>query len=117
MTTTTDEIWRILAQLAQSQKETDRQLQETARQIQHLTQEIERVSQEIKQVNRESDRKFQQITKKVDQQISAVNKQISALGGKWGHFVENMVAPSCETIFLNRGIDVHQVSQRVKKKN
>jgi hypothetical protein len=30
--------------------------------------------------------------------------------------VENMVAPACETIFLKRGIPVHQVSQRVKKR-
>jgi hypothetical protein len=27
-----------------------------------------------------------------------------------------MVAPACETIFLKRGIPVHQVSQRVKKR-
>lgn len=27
-----------------------------------------------------------------------------------------MVAPACETIFLSRGIDVHQVSQRVRKR-
>jgi hypothetical protein len=27
-----------------------------------------------------------------------------------------MVAPACETLFLERGIPVHQVSQRVKKR-
>jgi len=73
MTTTADDVWKILAELAQAQKETDRQ-------------------------------------------IARLSKEIGNLGGKWGRFVENMVAPACETIFLNRGIPVHQVSQRVKKK-
>ena len=45
-----------------------------------------------------------------------MNKQIGDLGGKWGRFVENMVAPACESIFLKRGIPVHQVSQRIKKR-
>jgi hypothetical protein len=30
--------------------------------------------------------------------------------------MENMVAPACETLFLDRGIPVYQVSQRVKKR-
>ena len=45
-----------------------------------------------------------------------MNKQLGDLGGKWGRFVENMVAPACETLFLKRGIPVHQVSQRTKKR-
>jgi hypothetical protein len=44
-----------------------------------------------------------------------LNQQLGALGGKWGLFVENMVAPACKTLFLDRGIPVHQVSQRVQK--
>ncbi|AFZ52519.1 DUF3782 domain-containing protein [Cyanobacterium aponinum] len=80
MTTTADDVWKILAELAQAQKETERRMQET------------------------------------DRQIARLSKEIGNLGGKWGRFVENMVAPACETIFLNRGIPVHQVSQRVKKK-
>ncbi len=38
------------------------------------------------------------------------------LGGKWGRFVENMVAPACETLFLKRGIPIHEVTQRRRKK-
>ena len=30
--------------------------------------------------------------------------------------MENLVAPACETLFLERGIPVHQVSQRIKKR-
>jgi hypothetical protein len=49
----------------------------------------------------------------VNRQLS---QQLRELGGKWGLFVENLVAPACETIFLVRGIPVHQVSQRVRKR-
>ena len=87
MTTTADDVWRLLAELTTAQKETERMFQET-------------------------DRRF----KETDRKIREVNKQIGDLGGKWGRFVENMVAPACETLFLKRGIPVHQVSQRVKKR-
>ncbi|MGI0482393.1 DUF3782 domain-containing protein [Geminocystis sp. CENA526] len=169
MATTADDVWRILAELAQSQKETERIIkeqsiaaersrqefernrQETDRRFQQMTLETDRRFQETNHLFRESDLKFQQLSQEVNQQISAVsqeisnvnqqinqvnqeistvnqqistvnkqisavNKQISSLGGKWGRFVENIVAPSCETIFLDRGIDVHQVSQRVRKR-
>jgi uncharacterized membrane protein YkoI len=84
MTTTAEDVWRLLAELTAAQKETERLLKEQ---------------------NQETDRR-----------IREVSKQIGNLGGKWGRFVENMVAPACETIFLNRGIPVHQVSQRIKKR-
>ncbi|AFZ52700.1 DUF3782 domain-containing protein [Cyanobacterium aponinum UTEX 3222] len=91
MTTTADDVWKILAELAESQKESD-----------HRLQEIERI---LKEKSLETDR-----------QITRLSKEIGNLGGKWGRFVENMVAPACETLFISRGIPVHQVSQRVKKK-
>jgi hypothetical protein len=89
-------------------KETERLLkeqgQETDRRIREVSQEIQavslKVSKEIRQVNKE---------------IAQVNKQIGDLGGKWGRFVENMVAPACETLFLKKGIPVHQVAQRLKR--
>ena len=85
MTTTSEDVWRLLAELAAAQKETERLLKEQSQ---------------------ETDRK-----------IREVNKQIGDLGGKWGRFVENRIAPACETLFLDRGIPVHQVSQRVKKRS
>ena len=53
--------------------------------------------------------------KRTDAQIKQVNKRISDIGGAWGRFVEDLVAPACERIFLERGIPVQQVSQRVKR--
>jgi len=78
--TSADDVWKLLGELVEAQKETERRFQET------------------------------------DLQITRLSKEIGALGGRWGRFVENMVAPACETIFASRGIPVHQVSQRVKKK-
>ncbi len=101
MTTTADEVWQLLAELVKAQKETERRFQETDLLIQQVGKEVERVSQEVEQVSKE---------------VQRVSRDIGNLGGKWGRFVENMVAPACETLFLNRGIPVHQVSQRVKKK-
>ncbi|MCZ8249999.1 MAG: DUF3782 domain-containing protein, partial [Microcystis sp. LE19-195.1E] len=84
MTTTADDVWKLLAELAEAQKETERILKEQSL--------------------------------KTDRQITRLSKEIGNLGGKWGRFVENMVAPACETLFLNRQIPVHQVSQRVRKR-
>ncbi|MCZ8241367.1 MAG: DUF3782 domain-containing protein [Microcystis sp. LE19-131.1A] len=94
MTTTADDVWRLLAELVEAQKETERCFQETERRFQ------------------ETERRFQE----TDRQITRVSQEIGNLGGKWGRFVENMVAPACETLFLNRDIPVHQVSQRVRKR-
>lgn len=105
MATTIDDVWAILAEvtkkqaeLVTAQKETDKRFKET--------------EQLLKDQSQETDRRF----KETDKQIKRLSKEIGALGGRWGRFVENMVAPACETIFASRGIPVHQVSQRVKKK-
>ncbi|MGK7881742.1 MAG: DUF3782 domain-containing protein [Crocosphaera sp.] len=130
MTTTADDVWRLLAELTAAQKETERfikeQAEETARirqeteraikeraeEIALIREETEQMRQKTEQIRQETDRKMQETAR----QIKEVNKQIGNLGGKWRRFVENMVAPACETIFLSRGIPVHQVSQRVKKR-
>jgi hypothetical protein len=116
MTTTAGDVWQLLAELVAAQKETERLLKEQSQETNQRNQETERkilaVSQEVSEVNKELSKQISAVNK----QISAVNKQIGDLGGKWGRFVENMVAPACETIFLKRGIPVHQVGQRITKR-
>ena len=109
MTTTAEDVWRLLAELTAAQKETERLLQEQSTEADQRSKESEQRFQETERLLREQ-------TQETDRRIREVNKQIGNLGGKWGRFVENMVAPACETLFLNRGIPVHQVSQRVKKR-
>ncbi|MGK7931243.1 MAG: DUF3782 domain-containing protein [Microcystaceae cyanobacterium] len=121
MARTADDVWELLAQLLEAQKETERRVQETERLFQEYAEEAQRSRQEAQRSRQETDRRFQEYAEEAqrsrqatDRQIKEVNKQIGNLGGKWGRFVENMVAPACETLFLNRGITVHFVSQRVK---
>ena len=109
MTTTAEDVWRLLGELVVAQKETERLLQEQSKKADQRHQETERRLQETERILREQNQQ-------VSREIRDVNKQIGNLGGKWGRFVENMVAPACETLFLNRGIPVHQVSQRIKKR-
>lgn len=109
MTTTADDVWRLLAELTAAQKETERLLKEQSQEAKQSFRETERL---LKEQSQEAEKRSQE----TDRQIREVNKKIGDLGGKWGRFVENMVAPACETIFLKRGIPVHQVSQRVKKR-
>ena len=78
-------------------QETDRTFQETDRKFQETDRKIQDVIEENRRVNRQ------------------VSKQISELGGAWGRFVEDLVAPACERLFLERGIPVDQVSQRNKR--
>jgi hypothetical protein len=70
----------------------------------------------VAQAQQETERKFQETDRRIEQVHKQLSREIGNLGGAWGRFVENMVAPACETIFLDRGIPVHQVSQRVKKR-
>jgi len=105
MSTTAADVWEILAEITRKQAEvTKRQAELTASQ------------QETDRQLKETDRQLKEQAQKTDREIRQVNRELGNLGGKWGRFVENMVAPACETLFLKRGIPVHQVSQRVKKR-
>ncbi|MBF0162663.1 MAG: DUF3782 domain-containing protein, partial [Magnetococcales bacterium] len=53
-------------------------------------------------------------SQETDRKIAQVTEQIGRLGGRLGEFVEGLVAPACQTLFAQRGIPIHRVSQRVK---
>jgi hypothetical protein len=121
MARTADDVWELLAELTTAQKETERLLREYAQEAERDRQEAKRSRQEterlLQEYAQEAERNRQEAAmsrRETERQIKEVNKQIGNLGGKWGRFVENMVAPACETLFLNRGIPVHLVSPRVK---
>jgi hypothetical protein len=141
MATTADDVWRLLGELATAQQETERRFQETERRFQETerrfqetdhqfqemrrflrdqSQEAERRFQETERLMREqsqeTDRKIQETVAENRRINRQLNQQIGDLGGKWGLFVENLVAPACETIFLEWGIPVHRVSQRVRQR-
>jgi hypothetical protein len=120
MATTADDVWRLLGELAEAQKETERIIKEQAQENQRRSEEsqhrFEETERLLKEQSQETDRKIQaaiQENKRINRQVS---KQLAGLGGAWGRFVEDLVAPACERLFIERGIPVDQVSQRVKRR-
>jgi hypothetical protein len=103
-------------------RETDRKFQETDRKFQELMdaqKETDRKFQELMDAQKETDRRFQETDRKfqeTDRKFQETARLVSNLGGQWGLFVENQVAPACERVFGERGIPVQMVSQRVKKR-
>ena len=56
MTTTADDVWRLLAELVTAQKETERRFQETDRILKEQSLETERI---LKEESLKTDRRFQ----------------------------------------------------------
>jgi hypothetical protein len=91
MSTAADEIWAILREVAESQKETDRKFQETDRQIQDTNRQL----------------------KETDLKIKEVSSNIGKLGNRLGDFIEDALRPAVVRLFRERGIDVHEVHQNI----
>ena len=83
------EVWALFRETSERFKETDKR--------------IERLSQE-------TDKKIDRMSLKVEE----VSKTVAALTGKWGRFVEGLIAPGTISMFKERGIGVEKVYQRVK---
>ena len=128
MTITADDVWRLLAELIESQKETerlfqeskleaDRRFQETERLLKEQTQETDRRFQESKL---EADRRFQETerllkeqNKETQRQIRLVNQELGSLGNRLGEFVEWQVRPAAVRLFQERGIAVRELSRDI----
>ncbi|WP_036397449.1 DUF3782 domain-containing protein, partial [Microcystis aeruginosa] len=92
MATTSEDVWRLLAELATAQAELTAAQKETDRQ----QKETERRQQET------------------DRQLRELGKQIGGLGAKFGSFTEGLALPSMETILRQRfGMEVVSPSVRV----
>jgi hypothetical protein len=62
MTKTADEVWSLLAELIEAQKETDRKFQETERFLKEQTQETERL---LREQTQETERVLKEQSKKL----------------------------------------------------
>jgi hypothetical protein len=108
MTTTPEEVWELLRELAQSQQETDRLMKDTDRRMQ----ETDRLMKDTDRRMQETDRRM----KDTDRQIKELGKQIGGLGEKFGSFTEGLALPSMENILRTRfGMEVVSPSVRVTK--
>ncbi|MBE9090774.1 DUF3782 domain-containing protein [Microcystis aeruginosa LEGE 11464] len=122
MATTSEDVWRLLAELTTAQKETDRQLKETDKQLKEVSQQQKENAQQLKETDRqlrETDRQLQenaQQQKETNKQLKELGKQIGGLGAKFGSFTEGLALPSMETILRQRfGMEVVSPSVRVSK--
>ena len=94
MATTSEDVWRLLAELTAAQKETDKQLKEVSQQQKENAQQL----------------------KETDKQLKELGKQIGGFGAKCGSFTEGLALPSMETILRQRfGMEVISPSVRVSK--
>ncbi|MBE9202971.1 DUF3782 domain-containing protein [Synechocystis salina LEGE 06099] len=115
MATTADEVWALLGELIESQKETDRRMQETDSRMK-LTdlqmQETDRRMQETDRRMQETDR----LIKENGRFIKELGKQIGGLGKKFGSFTEGLALPSIERILQERfGMEIISPSVRASK--
>jgi len=101
MATTSEDVWRLLAELATAQKETDKQLKETDLLLKEVSQQQKENAQQ---------------QKKTDKQLKELGQQIGGLGAKFGSFTEGLALPSMEKILRQRfGMEVISPSVRVSK--
>ena len=71
---------------------------------------------EIWKLFRETDRKFEETDRKfeeTDRRFKQTEKMVNDLTGKWGKFVEGLVAPGAIRMFRERGVNIERTSQRV----
>ncbi|BAQ64679.1 NERD domain-containing protein [Geminocystis sp. NIES-3709] len=115
MTTTSEEVWQLLKELIEAQKETDRRFQQTERLLKENAQETDHRFQEIKdsfaetnQRFQETDRRFRETERLLKEQSKKTDEQIGKLGNRLGEFVEWQVRPAVVRLFQERGIDVHE---------
>ena len=78
MATTSEDVWRLLAELATAQKETDKQLKETDLLLKEVSQQQQENAQQ---------------QKKTDKQLKELGQQIGGLGAKFGSFTEGLAFP------------------------
>ncbi len=118
--TTADDVWRLLGELAEAQKETERRFQETERRFQeteHRFQEAERRFQETERLLKESsqagERRFRETERLIQQTNQQLNQQIGRLGNRLGEFAEWKVRPAAVGLLQERGIAVHELAAEV----
>ncbi|UZO74430.1 DUF3782 domain-containing protein [Microcystis aeruginosa str. Chao 1910] len=122
MATTSEDVWRLLAELATAQaeltaaqKETDLLLKEVSQQQKENAQQLKETDLLLKEVSQQQKENAQQ-QKKTDKQLKELGQQIGGLGAKFGSFTEGLALPSMETILRQRfGMEVVSPSVRVSK--
>ena len=98
MSAVADEIWDILREVAEGQKENKEQIRL------------------LRESQKETERIIEKIQRETAKEIKAVNQSVGRLTNRLGEFVEEAVRPAAVKLFRERGIDVHEVHQNISAK-
>ena len=109
MSTTSEEVWALLREVLEAQKETDRKFQDTDRKFQ----DTDRKFQDTDRKFQDTERLLKEQSQAADRRIRQVNDQLGKLGNRLGEFVEGLVRPAVVRLFRERGIEVHEVHPEV----
>lgn len=140
MATTYEEILMLFRDIAEAQKETDRQFKETDRKFQETSRKISDIAEAQKETDRqfrETDRKFQETDRKfqetdrqiketdlqikeTDLQIKETSREINELKklftSQWGKLMESLVEGDLVNLLNARGIAITDTTTRLKGK-
>ena len=109
---TPEEIWNILREVAESQKETDRRFQETRQLLQEQGRETDRCMQE-------TDRRMQETRQLLQRQARAADRRIDKLedlfNGQWGKLMESLVEGDLVNLLNQRDIAVDHTLSNPRK--
>ena len=111
--TTLEDVWELFRKADERWARMEQEAEQRARETEQRARETE---QREKQREKQRAKQRAQEQEKISQEILRVSRNVDALTNKWGIFVENMVAPACETLFAKWGIPVHEVHPRVRSK-
>ncbi|WP_295393660.1 DUF3782 domain-containing protein [uncultured Thiodictyon sp.] len=112
MTATSEEVWALLRELAQAQKQAQQEAERRAQEAERRAQESARKAQETEHKTQETDRQLKELGKLTKE----LGKQIGGLGEKFGSFTEGLALPSMERLLRERfGMEVVSPSVRVTK--
>ena len=112
MTTTSEEVWELLRELIEAQKETrdllEKQAQEAEKSRQQAEKDREKDRQQAEEDRQESQQRFAETERLLKEQSKKTDEQIGKLGNRLGEFVEWQVRPAVVRLFQERGVDVHE---------
>ncbi len=113
MATTADDVWRLLAELVEAQKETERRFQEAEHRFQETERLLKEQSLETERLLREQALETEHLLKATERLLKEearhLNQQIGKLDNRLGEFVEWQVRPAVLRLFQARGIAVNQL--------
>ena len=96
-----EDVRRVLRELAEQSKETDRRIAESRAEADRRMQEAD---QRIAESRAETERRMQE----TDRRMRETDIKLGRLGNRLGEFVEGAVRPGLVRLFRERGLDVHR---------